>query len=326
MTQPDFKYFLSVLVATLLSTPAGMAGEKEVPVTEPGTGTAQLEQRLDNIERTLQSQGLLDMYQQMQRLQEEVNQLRGQLEVNNHELEKLRAKQRDLYNDLDSRLQSLRETESDRVPAETGSTTEPPLEMIEPGADIEAAGERAESGLTVETIEKEESEEVAMEETAADETTTETATEPSTEEEPPLSEVTEEKSASAPDPIKAQAEYQQAFRLLKQAKYDQAIAAFDTFVRKYPDSQYADNAHYWMGEAFYVNRDFEAAITEYMKLVSNYPDSQKTPNGLLKIGYSYLEMGKNEDAKKALEDLIKRFPDSSAARDAENRLQRSKSE
>ena len=77
-----------------------------------------------------------------------------------------------------------------------------------------------------------------------------------------------------------------------------------------------------MGEAFYVNRDFEAAITEYMKLVSNYPDSQKTPHGLLKIGYSYLEMGKEEDARKALEDLIKRFPESSAARDAENRLQR----
>jgi len=326
MMYPEKKCLFPLLVTALLSMPALMAAEKEVPVTEPGTGTAQLEQRLDNIERTLQSQGLLDMYQQIQRLQEEVNQLRGQLEVNNHELEKLREKQRDLYNDLDSRLQALRETETDRGMAKTGSAPEPPLEVIEPGADIEAAGERAGSGLTVENIKTQESEEAAMEEIATGQTTPETATEPAAEEEPPLAEVTGEEAAFAPDPIKAQAEYQQAFRLLKQAKYDQAIAAFDTFVRKYPESQYADNAHYWMGEAFYVNRDFEAAITEYMKLVSNFPDSQKTPNGLLKIGYSYLEMGKNEDAKKALEDLIKRFPESSAARDAENRLQRSNTE
>lgn len=295
----------TLLCAGIALSTSSVAGERAVPVTEPSS--AQVVQRLDNIERLLQNQGLLDMLQQIQRLQQEVTELRGQLEVNNHELEKLKERQRKLYNDLDSRLQRL-----DSQAPGPGAVSEaevPPLETITPTQQVTpAAGNQAESALTVETLP---STPAAESVTATPEATTEETL------------ATVAPAPAAASPVEIQAHYQEAFRLLKQAEYDQAITAFDKFLNKYPDSQYSDNAQYWMGEAYYVTRRFEAAITEYMKLISNYPQSQRVPSGLLKIGYSYFELGKPEEAKKALNELIEKYPGTSAANDAEERLKRS---
>jgi tol-pal system protein YbgF len=122
------------------------------------------------------------------------------------------------------------------------------------------------------------------------------------------------------DPVQIQAEYQQAFKLLKQSQYDQAIKAFAKFIKAHPDDQYSDNAQYWMAEALYVKRQYEDAIREYSNLVSNYPESQKVPHGLLKIGYSYQELGKAEEAKLWYTDVRQRFPGTTASRLADDRL------
>jgi len=275
--------------------------ERAAPVTEPSSAT--VEQRLQNIERLLQNQGLLDMLQQIQRLQQEVTDLRGQTEVNSHELAELKEKQRKLYNDIDRRLQQLQggttSTEADS----------PPLETVTPTEQVTPSGNETTNALTVETVKDDEGV-VPEQATPADENA----------EEPALETTTAEESEIKPDPLAIQSEYQEAFNLLRDAEYDRAITEFDRFLSKYPDSQYSDNAQYWMGEAYYVTRRFNDAITEYMKLVSNYPESQKVPNSLLKIAYSYYEMGQKKDAEKILNDLIKQYPGTSAAADAEKRL------
>jgi len=121
-------------------------------------------------------------------------------------------------------------------------------------------------------------------------------------------------------PEQIQAEYQQAFGLLKQSQYDQAIKAFAKFIKAYPDNQYSDNAQYWMAEALYVKRQYEDAIREYNNLVSNYPDSPKVPHGLLKIGYSYQELDKAYEAKRWYTVVRQRFPGTTASRLADDRL------
>ena len=50
--------------------------------------------------------------------------------------------------------------------------------------------------------------------------------------------------------------YQAAFNLMKDGKYDGAIAAFEKFLTAYPDSSMAENAQYWLGEAYYVNKSY----------------------------------------------------------------------
>jgi tol-pal system protein YbgF len=279
------------------------AAERKAPVTEPAS--TNLEQRVNNLERQMQSQGLLDMLQQLQALKAEINNLRGQLEVNTHELEQLKERQRSLYNDLDGRLKKLEGKSVSQSPAPTD--TAPPLEVMTPRTPTEPAGTQAESSLTVENVTPEgPAPEIATPENV-------TATENATQGQAP---------SVAVDPLEAQAEYQQAFNLLKQSQYDKAIAAFNAFLGKYPQSQYSENAQYWTGEAYFVTRRFNEAITEYMKLLTNYPQSQKAPNSLLKIGYSYYELKQDTEAKKVLQDLVGRYPGTPAAQDAAKRLQR----
>lgn len=287
----------------MLST-ASAAGGRSVPVTEPSSA-ANVEQRLQNLERSLQNQGLLDMLQQLESLQREVANLRGQIELNSHELEKLKEQQRKLYMDVDSRLNRL-DGQEQSTGVDAGS---PPLEEMPPSDSQTTAGDQAESSLRIESVTPDtvydpESEDVI-------ETTADTLSEDASSDIVPA------------DPLEAQTNYQAAFNLLKQAEYDKAIDAFDKFLVQYPDSQYSENAQYWMAEALYVKRRFNEAITEYMKLVSTYPQSQRVPNSLLKIGYSYYEVGQADEAKKILQDLIQKFPGTTAARDAEDRLNRS---
>ena len=307
--RPGFIFKCFLLFPLLVIAPLSTAADKKVPVTEPSSPAA-LEKRLENIERLLQNQSLLDMLQQLQRLQQEVTDLRGQLEVNNYELENLKERQRKLYNDIDNRLQQLSGQPQTTTSSDIADTQVPPLEVITPSENVVPAGNQAESSLTIENVPSETGTEAGV-----------AGNDPVPEESLPA--LTEETAAE--NPVEIQAQYQAAFTLLKQADYDQAITAFDRFLSKYPESQYSDNAQYWVGEAYYVTRRFDAAITEYMKLISNYPQSQRVPNGLLKIGYSYYELGQPKEAKKVLQELIDKYPGTSAAADAEARLKKSSS-
>lgn len=280
-----------------------MAGQRAVPVVEPSS--ARLEQRLENIERLLQNQGLLDLFQQLESLQKEVANLRGQLELNTHELEKLKDQQRKLYSDVDNRLRRLDGQSADESTVVGAGV--PPLQEMTPTDSLTPAGDDAESALMIESITPD-----AVSESGEIEEITTTDTLPADESD----------IAGTADPLEAQTNYQAAFNLLKQAEYNKAIDAFDKFLVKYPNSQYSENAQYWMAEALYVTRRYNEAITEYMKLVSTYPQSQRVPNSLLKIGYSYYELGQADEAQKILQDLIRKFPGTTAARDAEDRLKR----
>lgn len=296
------RIFSGAILCTGMVLPA-VAAERKAPVTEPAS--TNLEQRVDKLEHMMQSQGLLDMLQQLQALKTEISKLRGQIEINNHELEQLKERQRSLYSDLDERLKKLEGKNVSRSPAPAGP--EPPLEVMSPGTPVEPAGTEAESSLTVENV------------TAAGPA----SKGPTGENVTAAGNTPPEQTPSAPaDPLAAQTEYQQAFNLLKQSQYDKAIAAFNAFLGKYPQSQYSDNAQYWTGEAYFVTRRFNEAITEYMKLLTNYPQSQKAPNSLLKIGYSYYELKQDAEAKKVLQDLIQRYPGTTAAQDAAKRMQR----
>ncbi len=128
------------------------------------------------------------------------------------------------------------------------------------------------------------------------------------------------------DPLEVHPADQQAINLLKDGRYEEAIAAFQKFLVRYPKGQFADNAQYWLAEANYVLRHFPTAIEEFNKVLVNYPDSQKIADAMLKIGYCYYELKKWQQARKILEELVKRFPDSTAAQLAKNRLHRMKLE
>lgn len=116
--------------------------------------------------------------------------------------------------------------------------------------------------------------------------------------------------------------YEAAFELLKQQQYQAAGAAFGQFLVSFPNSQLADNAQYWLAEAYYVTDQFEDALVQFQVVLSSYPRSRKLPDALLKIGYSNYELGRWDGARSALQRVVDNYPDSTAARLAEQRLTR----
>ena len=116
------------------------------------------------------------------------------------------------------------------------------------------------------------------------------------------------------------AAYQTAFNLLKDSQYDRAITAFQKFLIVYSGSSLADNAQYWLGEAYYVNKSFPEAQGAFQRVVDKYPQSRKRPDALLKIGYCQYELKQWDSAKGTLSQVATQFPDTPAGHLAQQRL------
>jgi tol-pal system protein YbgF len=219
-------------------------------------------------------------------LQNEVQNLSGQLEEQAHSMEQLKKRQRDLYLDIDRRLQGMEKAQASMpsTPAAGGSvfgSAMPGGTM--PNAPLPSAGSTQAAGAATTGA------------TLSGDTQT--------------------------DPQEERVAYERAFNLLKDGRYDLAVAAFKAFMQTYPAGQFADNAQYWLGEANYVQRHFRVALSEFDKVVKNYPKSPKRADALLKLGYSYQELGDLDKARLSLNEVVMSYPNSTAASLAQKRLQ-----
>ena len=117
-----------------------------------------------------------------------------------------------------------------------------------------------------------------------------------------------------------QQEYDDAFNLLKQSRYEEAVTAFKEFLNKHPRSALADSAQYWIAEARYVNQAFDAALHEYNTLIQRYPTSRKLPDAMLKVGYIHYDNQQWKAARRALNAVTVRYPGTRVAVSAQQRL------
>ena len=241
--------------------------------------------RLDSIERKLDSRGLLEMLNRVEQLQRDIQQLRGDLEVQAHTLEEIQRRSREQYLDIDRRLQQL----------ETGQASAPPMDVSPALAPVPVIPPATGAPTRVPI--------------------------PEPETMPPP-------AARVPQPEQAgeRAEYEQALAVLREGRYAEAAQAFNGFLASYPGSSYADNASYWLGETYYVTRDFDRALATFQGLTENYPNSPKASDSFLKTGYIYYEKKDWPAARQALEEVVNGYPGTTAARLATDRLQRMKKE
>ena len=119
-----------------------------------------------------------------------------------------------------------------------------------------------------------------------------------------------------------QSSYDAALLVFKTGDYQSAATALDAFVKRYPQSGYAANAQYWMGNAYYALRDCKTAIAAQQVVVKTYPGSPKAPDAMLNIASCYAELKDKNNTKKTLDALVAKYPDSSAAQAARERLQK----
>ena len=119
-----------------------------------------------------------------------------------------------------------------------------------------------------------------------------------------------------------QAAYNRAIEVLKGGDYPGAIRQWRAFLSAYPNSTLQDNAQYWLGEAYYVTRDYDSAVTAFKTVGDRWPDSRKAPDALLKLGYAQYEKKQLPEARATLQLVQKKYPGTDAARLAGERLSR----
>ena len=129
-------------------------------------------------------------------------------------------------------------------------------------------------------------------------------------------------SNSEADPAKEKLYYEASFDLIKAREFDKAQQAFTAFLRKYPRSQYAGNAQYWLGEVHLVQSDLQAAGKAFALVSHNYPEHNKVPDSLYKLADVERRLGNADKARGILQQVVAKFPDSSAAQLAQQDLRK----
>jgi tol-pal system protein YbgF len=107
--------------------------------------------------------------------------------------------------------------------------------------------------------------------------------------------------------------YEKAWKSLERRNYRDAIARLNEFLKMHPQSEFADNAQYWIGESYYALKEFDQAILEFDVVRRKYPSGNKVPAALLKQGFAFAELGDKVDARLILQELIARYPQSKEA-------------
>lgn len=116
------------------------------------------------------------------------------------------------------------------------------------------------------------------------------------------------------------AAYVKAFGLYSANNFGAAIDSFESFLKLNPESDYAANALYWIGECHYTLSDLPKARDAFSKVAEKYPNSPKAPDSLLKLGYTMTAMKEKEKSLAIYERLIKSYPGSPAAAKARERM------
>ena len=127
--------------------------------------------------------------------------------------------------------------------------------------------------------------------------------------------------AAASSTLGETASYEAAVNLvLKERKYDDAIPAFRDFISKYPDSNYAANANYWLGQLLYNKNQYSDAKQAFSTVVSKYADSNKRGDSLVKLGMISEKENDSAGARALYNKVLKEYADSASARLAQQQL------
>lgn len=250
---------LAVLLAVALG---GCSLLQPAPAEDPLlVRLTELERRLQSIERIVDNQSLVQMTQQVSSLERSVDELQGQAETQEHNSTVTAERQRQLYADLDSRIQDLERSLQQAHSADSvldGGTLPPGQLPVPDGSDRD--------------------------------------------------------------------NYQIAFELLKEERYDMAAASFKQFLLAFPDSELVDNAQYWLAESYYASNNFEQALRDFQRVIDEHPRSSKVPDALLKMGFCNYNLKRWDAARVALKRVEADYPETTAARLAGQYLGRMESE
>lgn len=268
---------LSLSGAALAQAPVYDVGDSAQRSAASSSSNRTMEQRITYLERMVDSRTEMQhrLQQQLDTMQGEIDELRGAVEVHTNQLEKVLQRQRELYLEIDKRVEALKQAagqsqsgSSDSASAtRQGSASQSPAQSQQRDSQSGQSSQSAGSGQS-------------------------------------------ESDA-----------YDNAVNLiLKSREYDKAIPAFQSFIQQFPDSQYAANAHYWLGQLLFNKQKWADAKEQFNVVANRFTDSSKRAEALLKLGIIEQRQGNNGQAKSFFNQVIADYPNSSARKLAEARM------
>lgn len=222
-----------------------------------------------------------ELYERLQLMEEKVQSLNGQLEVMNNQLHTLQQRQLAQFKDIDARLAKM-STANSVAAAAAGANEDQSVSSAQANAGG-AAVRQSEARIA---------------------TRQNKAVMP----------------IEKPDVASDKKAYQDAYSFIREKRYPQAAQAMSVFLKTYPGSKLAANAHYWLGELDLLSGDINGAMQEFQAIVSKHQEHNKVPDAMLKLGYIYDDIGQFGKARDTLSEVQKRFPGSTAAQLATTRL------
>jgi len=229
------------------------------PVKSVNNKSLTMEQKVAKLEQQVDNFVQMDSAGKIENLQEQVQQLRGELETQKHDIKLMRDQLNSFYQDLDRRIGNKNNTS-------TLVTAIP--ENDKDKNEVKTSAKSNLDGVPVSRGQKVISEEQI---------------------------------------------YQDGLKLIKNKKYNESIEKMQSYLQEYPSGKYSANAHYWLGEIYYMQSHPQKAATEFQTIVNIYPNSSKVPDAMLKMGIIYNERGEYNKAYKQFQQLKKQYPDSNAA-------------
>lgn len=108
-------------------------------------------------------------------------------------------------------------------------------------------------------------------------------------------------------------QFDTARKLLAQAQYDEARAAFRSFADSNPQDPRAGQAIYWIGSIDVVQKDYPNASRSFAESLKKYPDSPSAPQSMLKLGQTLIAMKQTKEGCTFLGALPAKYPQAEKA-------------
>ena len=118
----------------------------------------------------------------------------------------------------------------------------------------------------------------------------------------------EETKSPLPPNLSPQEIYNMAYADYLKGNFALATDGFKIYLDNFPQSPFADNALYWIGECYFSQKEYEEAISRYNELILNYPLGDKVPAAYLHKGISLIELDRNEEALSVFKLMVSKYP------------------
>lgn len=102
--------------------------------------------------------------------------------------------------------------------------------------------------------------------------------------------------------------YKLAYDTFKSGEIGKARDMFTTFAEQFPGHKLMPNVRYWIGETYYLGKNYEQAVVEFQRVIKEYPGKEKAPAAMLKQALSFRELGDVKSARFILKEMIEKYP------------------